>query len=326
MREIAITEIANIKIGHAQDHQSATGCTVLICKDGAPAGIDIRGGGAAGRETDLLNPISAAQKIHAVLLSGGSAFGLDATGGVMRYLEERGIGFDTSVAKVPLVCTSCIFDLGIGSATKRPDQDMAYQACLDAENNQPGQGNIGVGTGATVGKYHGPEYMMKSGLGIYAVQIGQLQIAAIMAVNALGDVYHSPKRKILAGLLNKGKTTFANTEKLMFKNITTPKSLFTNNTTIGAIITNAACNKAELTKIASMAQNGMARAISPVHTMADGDSIYALSVGDITADINALGTLAAHVTQQAIIKAALSAQPAYGLKTATCMMKNKPQC
>ena len=316
LNEIPLNQIENIRIGHAQDLEAATGCSVIICEKGAPTGVDIRGGGPASRETQLLNPLATAEAIHAILLSGGSAFGLDAAGGVMQYLEERDIGFDVGITKVPLVCESCIFDLTVGSSKIRPNQAMGYAACIAAEKNLNLQGNVGAGTGATVGKLYGPTTMMKSGLGTYAIQLGDLKVGAIVVVNALGDVINSKTGKILAGLLNKEHTGFLNTEKEFYKPYSGTKDLFTGNTTIGAIITNAKFNKTQLNKIAGMAQNGYARSICPVHTTADGDSIYAMSVGDVEADLNVVGTLAARVMVEAITKAVTSAQSAYGLKVA----------
>lgn len=318
LNEIPLNQIENIKIGHAQDLDAATGCSVIICEKGAPTGIDIRGGGPASRETQLLNPLATSEVIHAVLLSGGSAFGLDAAGGVMEYLEERNIGFDVGVTKVPLVCESCIFDLAIGSPKIRPNQAMGYAACLDAERHILQEGNIGVGTGATVGKLHGSKGMMKSGLGTYAVQIGELKVGALVVVNALGDVIDPTSGKILAGLLNEEQTLFLNSEQTFYHTYEDMNNLFTGNTTLGAIITNAQFTKSQMGKIASMAQNGYARTICPVHTTADGDSIYAMSVGDVKADINVVGTLAARVMEKAILKAVSSSTPAYGLKSAQC--------
>ena len=319
MKEITFDFFENVKIGHAHDEKNATGCTVMIFPQGAAVGLDIKGGGPASRESALLDPLSHAQAIHAILFSGGSAFGLDATKGVMNYLEERSIGFPTGVATVPLVCTSCIFDLVVGSADVRPDSRMAYEACLDAEKNIPKEGNIGVGMGASVGKFKQAKFMMKSGLGLYAVQIGSLKVGALVVVNALGDVYEDGK--IIAGMLNETKTGFADTDKSMFMDFAEKGSSFTANTTLGAIFTNASFNKTELTKIAAMGQNGFARAISPVHTMADGDSVYAVSLGDVRADINAVGTLGARVMEKAIINAVKSAKPLYGLKSAKCLDK-----
>ena len=300
MKEIKLTDIGNFNIGNAQDLENGTGLTVIISKEGMGAGIDIRGGGPASRETPLLNPLMHAETIHALVLSGGSAFGLDASAGVMEYLEERNIGFDVGFTKVPLVLQSCIFDLGYKNFKIRPDKEMGYKACLDSENNIIKEGSFGAGTGAAVGKLYGMEQSQKSGLGVYAVQVGELKIGAIVAVNAFGDVFDNKGNKI-AGLKDKnGK--FLDFKEEMYKSIK-PKNHFTDNTTIGAIITNAKFSKSMLCKVASMGQNGLARRISPVHTMSDGDSVYALSVGNLEADVNVVGTLACQVMEMAIERA-----------------------
>lgn len=247
-----------------------------------------------------------------MLLSGGSAFGLDAAGGVMQYLEERDVGFDVGITKVPLVCQSCLFDLGVGNFKVRPDKKMGYEACLNAEKGNYKDGNVGAGTGATVGKLHGADDCMKSGIGSYAVQIGELKVGAIVAVNALGDIYDWKSGKKVAGLLAKDKKTLLNTEDEFYKNYQIVENKFVENTTIGVIITNAKFNKTQLCKIASMTQNGYARSIRPVHTTADGDSIYAMSVGEVLADQDMVGTLSAQVMSEAILRAVMSAESAYG--------------
>lgn len=316
MKEISITQIGNIKIGNAQNTEAATGVTVLLCESGAVCGVDVRGGGPASRETQLLNPLAAADKIHAVLLSGGSAFGLDAAGGVMQYLEERDIGFETGIAKVPLVCQSCIFDLGVGDKTVRPTKEMAYEACENAQKGGFRPGNYGAGTGATAGKLLGADYMMKTGIGTYAAELGNgLQVGAIVCVNALGDIYDEAGKQI-AGLLDETKTGFRSTKALMYAAYDAPAPPLHANTTIGAVVTNAKLSKAEMNKIAAMAHNGYARAIAPVNTTADGDSLYAMSVGEIQADINIIGTLAADVVQKAIYNAVWETGSAYGLPCA----------
>lgn len=312
MKEIRIEEIENIKIGSAQNEEAGTGCTVIICEKGAPAGLDVRGGGPASRESELLKPMAAAEVIHAVLLSGGSAFGLDAAGGVMEYLEERNIGFDVGITKVPLVCQSCLFDLGVGDYKVRPDKAMGYKACENAEKGNYRDGNYGAGTGATVGKLYGKEFCMKSGIGSYAVQIGELKVGAIVAVNSLGDIYDWKNGKKVAGLLGKDKKTFLCTEDEVYKSYEVVKNKFVGNTTIGAVITNGKFQKTQLGKIAGMTHNGYARSIRPVHTTADGDSIYALSVGEVEADQDMVGTLAAQVMSEAILRAVTSAKTAYG--------------
>lgn len=316
MREINIKDIKNIKIGAAENFEGGTGCTVIICENGAPVGLDVRGGGPASRESELLKPTAAADSVHAVLLSGGSAFGLDAAGGVMKYLEERDVGFDVGITKVPLVCESCLFDLTVGDKDIRPDKEMGYAACVNAEAGNYRDGSVGAGVGATVGKLYGMDYCMKSGIGSYAVQTGELQVGAIVAVNALGDIFDYKTGKKIAGLLNEEKNGFRSTTDEMLKNYSVKENKFVGNTTIGVVITNARFNKTELNKIASMTHNGYARSIDPVHTSADGDSIYAMSVGEVSADMDMVGTLAARVMAEAIVKAVKNAESMYGYKSA----------
>ncbi|HPO04683.1 MAG TPA: P1 family peptidase, partial [Bacillota bacterium] len=217
MKEVNITDIKGIKIGHAQDIEGGTGCTVILCEEGAFAGVDVRGGAPASRETELLRPVNMVEQIHGVMLSGGSAYGLDAGAGAMKYLEERGKGFDVGVALVPIVCGASLFDLVVGDPKCRPDQDMGYRACLNASSEKPDEGNVGAGTGATVGKFLGMDFMMKSGLGTYAVQMGDWILGAIVAVNALGDVIDADTGKPLAGILNKDKTSLYSTEEAMYE-------------------------------------------------------------------------------------------------------------
>ncbi len=314
MREIEFTEIGGVKVGHAQDMDAATGCTVIICEEGATAGVDVRGGAPGTRETDLLNPVNLAQKIHAVVLTGGSAFGLDAAGGVMQFLEERDIGFDVRITKVPLVCAAALFDLEVGDHRVRPDRAMGYRACLEAGTGRSGQGNIGAGTGASVGKIFGMSRAMKSGLGSFAAQEGDLKIGAIVAVNALGDVIDPSTGERLAGTLNETLDGLADTEECLIRSCRGGKNFFSGNTTIGVVATNAGFTKTGATKIASMAQNGLARTIRPAHTMFDGDTIFAMSTGTVEADLTIVGLLAARVVERAIVAAVENAAPLHGLK------------
>lgn len=321
LREIPITSIEGVKIGHAQDQEAATGCTVILCPEGAVTGVDVRGGAPASRELALLDPLADNSGVHAVLLSGGSAFGLDAVGGVMAYLEERSVGFPVGCTVVPIVCASCLFDLQVGSHRVRPDRAMGYAACLDAERNAPGQGNVGAGTGATVGKLMGMAGMMKSGIGMYAVQLGDLKLGAVVAVNAVGDVYDAATNRKLAGLLDPETGRFLDSEEAYYRQYVRDgvKNLFTGNTTIGAVITNGVFTKTQLTKIAGMAHDGYARSIRPVHTTADGDTIYAMSTGKVRVDLNVAGTLSARAVAEAVKRAVLCAEGAYGLKAARDM-------
>ena len=318
MKEIRITDIAGINIGQAEDAEAGTGCTVFIRREGMPAGIDVRGGGPASRETELLNPLASAQEIHAVVLSGGSAFGLDAAGGVMKYLEEQGIGYDVGVTRVPLVVQSCLFDLTVGDKSIRPGSAMGYEAAKTALTSPNYQdGNHGAGTGATVGKFAGMSSCMKSGIGSYALQTGELQVGAVAAVNALGDVFDWRTGEKLAGLIT-GYTT-----ELMMQNYAPMQNKFTGNTTLAVVITNARFTKSQLCKIAGIAQDGIARSIRPVHTSADGDTAYALSVGNVHADMDLVGVLAAEVVSEAITRAATSCEGAYGFPSSKDIKKAK---
>lgn len=310
---ISITDIENIRIGQTENKEAGTGMTVFISKNGMAAGLDVRGGGPASRESELLKPLAAAQMIHAIVLSGGSAFGLGAANGVMEYLEEHGIGFDVAVTKVPLVVQSDLFDLTVGDPMIRPDAAMGYEAAKHAmEDPNYRDGNYGAGCGATVGKFGGMERCMKSGIGSYAIQIGDLKIGAVVAVNAIGDIFDWKTGQKIAGLLTEDGTSFADTMELLTKSIEVKKNRFVENTTLGVIITNASFNKSQLCKIAGMAHDGYARSIRPVHTSVDGDSIYALSVGEISADQDLVGSLAAEVMSEAILRAVNSAESAYG--------------
>ncbi len=312
MQEIRFLDIEGIAVGHEQDLEAATGCTVVLCEKGAVAGVDVRGGAPGTRETDLLNPINMVEKVHGVLLAGGSAFGLDAAAGVMQYLEEHHIGFDVGVTKVPIVTGAVLFDLIVGDYRTRPDKAMGYRACQNAKIKECLQGNVGAGTGATVGKFLGPDYAMKGGLGCFALQVGDLKVGALVAVNCLGDVIDPKTGQILAGMLTQDRRNFAETEKVMIAQYQNPKNIFSGNTTIGVVATNAQLSKAQASKIASMAHNGYARTIRPAHTMADGDTIFALSTGEIKADINVVGLLAATVVEEAVVRAVKNSKSLYG--------------
>ena len=324
MKEIPVTSIENISIGQAENAVAGTGCTVFVSRDGMAAGLDVRGGGPASRESQLLNPLMSAQVLHAVVLAGGSAYGLGAADGVMRCLEERGIGFDVAVTKVPLVAQSDLFDLTVGDGSVRPDAAMGYEAAkraLEAPNYR--DGSFGAGCGATVGKIGGMETCMKTGIGSYAVQLGDLKIGAVVALNALGDVFDWKTGRQVAGLLTEDRTGLRSTTEFMQRSIEVVENRFTGNTTLGIIITNAAFRKPALCKIAGMAHDGYARSIRPVHTSADGDSIYAVSVGDVAADQDLVGTLAADVMSEAILRAVDHAESGYGFPSASELRRNR---
>lgn len=317
MKEIDIKEMKGFRVGNAEDVDAATGCTVIICENGAYAGIDVRGGSPASRETELLKPINTVQQIHAVMLSGGSAFGLEAGDGAMQFLEEKGVGFDTGFAKVPIVCGASLFDLELVQGKVRPDKAMGYEACKNAYSDAEFlSGNHGAGTGAAVGKLGTLEQMMKTGLGVYAVQAGDVQVAAIVAVNSLGDVIDYDTKEPLAGILNEEKTGIGNSEKILYDMIGQPKELWGGNTTICCVLTNANIDKTMANRVASVAHDGYAQAIRPVHSTADGDSIFVMATGEADVGVDALGALVTEVVGRAINRAAIDAEPAYGLKAA----------
>lgn len=321
MKEITIENIEGFRIGNAQNKEGGSGCTVIICDEGAVGGVDVRGGGPATRETDLLAPVSTCQEVYCVLLSGGSAFGLDSAGGVMKYLEERGTGFDVGEGVVPIVPAACLYDLPAGDFSFRPDGAMGYEACVNSQANKPEKGNYGAGTGATVGKFLGEERAMKGGLGTYAVQIGDLKVGAVVAVNCLGDVYDADTGQQIAGVLSEDGKTMESTRKIMWDSVQKPKNVFKGNTTIGCVITNGRLTKDQCCKLASMSHNGYAAAIKPVHTSADGDTIFYLSKGEVEVNADALGDLSAYVMAKAINEGIRNAESAYGFTSASDLKK-----
>lgn len=317
MKVISINDVAPVLIGQAQDFEAGTGCTAFICPEGMRAGLDVRGGGPASRESELLKPLAAAQVIHGIVLSGGSAFGLGASDGVMKYLEEKGIGFDVGVTHVPLVAQSDLFDLCVGDGKIRPDSKMGYEAAKNAlENPNYRDGNFGAGTGCTVGKISGMENCMKSGIGSHAIEHEGLKVGAVVVLNSFGDIYDWKNGRKVAGLLNKDRNGFENTAEVLNESVKALKNVYSSNTTLAVVITNAKFNKTSLCKIASLCHDGYARAIRPVHTSFDGDSIYAVSAGDLEADQDVVGTIAADVVSEAILNAAMSAESAYGFPSA----------
>ena len=326
-RPLSITSIPGLRVGHAQDREALTGLTVLLCERGAVGGVDQRGGAPGTRETDALHPMHLVERVHAVVLSGGSAFGLDAATGVVRYLEERGVGFDVRVARVPIVPAAILFDLGIGRADVRPDAAMGYQACLNASSRPPDEGNVGAGTGCTVGKILGVSQAMKSGIGSAATEIGNgVIVAALAAVNVFGDVLDPHTGQIIAGaraihdepLTYAAPGYFADTLQVMKEMAGRPLSYSRGeNTAIGVVATNARLNKEQVNKVAQMAQDGLARAVRPAHTMLDGDTIFALSAGNRKLDVNIVGAFAADVFAQAVLRAVHTARPLAGLPAAS---------
>jgi L-aminopeptidase/D-esterase-like protein len=315
----AITDVPGFRVGHAQDRMAATGCTVVLCPSGTIGGLDVRGSAAGTRQTDSLRPFHFVDEIHAVLLSGGSAFGLDASGGVMKFLEERGIGYQTFAAKVPIVPTAIIYDLGIGESRVRPDKEMGYQACLHSQAGPVEEGSVGVGTGATVGKLLGTRLATKGGVGTSSIVLPSgVVVAAIVVVNAFGDVIDAKEGRILAGARDAQDPYRFIDSTAMIKGgtpVRRPEAAF-QNTTLGVVATNVKLSKRQTTKVAQMAQSGFARTISPIHSTVDGDLVFALSAGDKQADVNAVGLMAEEVVAASVIRAVLAADglgllPAY---------------
>jgi L-aminopeptidase/D-esterase-like protein len=304
-RTNAITDVRGVEVGHAQDEEALTGCTVILCRRGAVGGVDVRGGAPGTRETDLLSPLNLVEKVHAVVLAGGSAFGLDAASGVMRYLEEQKIGFNTGTAKVPIVPSAILYDLGVGRPDVRPDAAMGYRAAASASAAAPAEGNVGAGTGASVGKMRGMGFAMKAGTGTWSTNVNGIIIGALVAVNPVGDVVDPANGKVLAGLRPGG--TLAWMKKAQ------ARSVVKSNTVIGVVATNARLTKAQATKVAQMAQDGLARVIRPAHTMFDGDTIFALATGEQKADVSIIGAFAAEVMAEAILRAVRTAAPLGGL-------------
>jgi len=317
-----ITAVPGIRVGHATDPVGLTGCTVVLCEKGAVGGVDQRGGAPGTRETDLLRPMHLVQRVHAVLLSGGSAFGLAAAEGVVRYLEERGVGFDTRAAKVPIVPAAILFDLDMGDAGARPDAAMGYDACRTAGDGPVAEGNVGAGSGAKVGMILGAGRAMKSGLGSAAISLGGgLVVGALVAVNAFGDVVAPKSGEILAGARKLRSDEPAGTLTVMqsivgktilrFASSDRPKA--TSGTVIGVVATNGRLTKEETNKVAQMAQDGIARAVRPAHTLFDGDTLFALATGGKRADVNLVGAFAAEMVTEAIVRAVRAAESAGGL-------------
>ena len=310
-----ITDIPGIRVGHDTNLEAATGCTVIQCDTPAIGGVDVRGGAPATRETELLHPLNLVEQVDAVVLTGGSAYGLDAASGVMRYLEEQGLGYDTGVARIPIVPAAAIFDLGFGSASIRPDAEAGYQACKNATAEPVMQGNIGAGTGATIGKMAGPSFMMKGGLGSASTLLSDgTLVGALVVVNALGDIIDPQTQKVVAGARNPAGHGFLAANPF-------------GNTTIAVVATNASLTKGQTNKIAQMAHDGIAQTIRPAHTMFDGDTIFGLAMGPklqimtnstiAASQVSTIGAAAATTLARAIIKAVRHATELHGVPAAS---------
>ena len=309
-KNLTLTAVPGIKVGHHTLTERPTGCTVILTEAGATAGVDVRGAAPGTRETDLLNPVNTVQQVHAIVLSGGSAFGLDAASGVMKYLDERNIGFKVGTMNVPIVPSAILMDLGVGGSAKiRPTADCGYAAAGAASSAPVTEGNIGAGAGATIGKTAGSGRAMKAGIGSAALVMSDGTIvAAMVAVNAVGDVIDPATGKVIAGVRTPDGKGLADARALL-RSGAAAQSLTGANTTLGVIATNVVLTKTQATKVAQMAQDGYARAISPVHTPADGDTIFAIATGAKTgnADVMRIGALAAEVMADAIVRAARQA-------------------
>lgn len=329
-----LCDVPGVLVGHAADPVGLTGCTAILfdAPAGAVVGVDVRGSSPGTRETDLLDPIGRVEETHAILLTGGSAFGLGATDGVVRFLEEKGVGYEVRVARIPIVPAAVIFDLAIGDPTARPDASMGYEAAAAARSGDFAQGSVGAGTGATVGKVLGPGRAMKGGLGSASVELpGGLVVAALVVVNAFGDVRNPSTGEILAGPRRMDGTLADSVEHLM--EAARHMRWGEGNTTLGIVATNARLSKPAATKVAQMAHDGLARTISPVHTSIDGDTVFAVSVGGsstgettggspegpiaVEASPDVVGAWGARVVAEAIVRAVLSAKGPPGLPGAS---------
>ena len=313
--QLTITAVPGIRVGHATDLEGLTGCTVVLCEAGAVGGVDQRGGAPGTRETDLLRPLHLVEKVHAVFLAGGSAFGLAAGDGVMRYLAEKGVGFDAGVARVPIVPGAILFDLDLGDPEARPNAEMGYAACLKATDKTVVEGNVGAGTGASVGRILGAAQAMKGGLGSAAVRLGgDLVVGAVMAVNGFGDVVDPATGEIAAGALRPDGKGPVDTLRVMAQMAGSGSPALASSTVIGVVASNARLTKEEANKVAQMAQDGIARTMRPAHTMYDGDTIFALATGGVAADVNVVGAYAAEVVAESVLRAVRAAESAGGVR------------
>jgi L-aminopeptidase/D-esterase-like protein len=324
----AITDVAGLSVGHHTDTRRPTGCTVVLTPQGAVAGVDVRGAAPGTRETELLSPLNAIQQVHAVLLSGGSAFGLDAAGGVMRWLAERGVGVVVGPGghdgrtgepiRVPIVPAAILFDLWVGDASIRPDAASGYAACEAASTTAPAEGNVGAGTGATLGKLFGIERAMKGGIGTASVRAGGFTVGALVAVNAMGDVIDPAHGRPIAGARTPDGRALLGTLEAWLRGEVPPALQPGSATTLGVVATDAVLDKAQANKLAQMAHDGLARCINPVHTMADGDTIFALATGASgrMGHPTLLGALAAEATTRAVLRAVRAARGLPGFPAA----------
>jgi L-aminopeptidase/D-esterase-like protein len=306
----AITDVAGIEVGHFTDARRPTGCSVVLTRAGAVAGVDVRGAAPGTRETDLLAPENLVDRVHAITLAGGSAWGLDAATGVMRWLEERGVGFDVRVGRLPIVPAAVLFDILVGDAAIRPDAAAGYAACAAASARRPAEGNVGAGAGAAVGKIFGIDRAMKGGIGTASVTVDGVTVGALIACNALGDVVDPDTAQVLAGARTPNGRHLFDTRRALLRGVAPKPLLAGTNTTIGVVATDAVITKVQARKLAQMAHDGLARSINPVHTMSDGDTLFSLGTGASgkTLGMMPLGTMFAEATARAVVNAVRAAQ------------------
>ncbi len=314
----SLCDVAGLAVGHHTEQARATGCTVVLCPQGAVCGVDVRGAAPGTRETDLLRPDNLVEQVHAVLLSGGSAFGLDAAGGVMRWLDQQGHGFPVGPARVPIVPAAVLFDLWIGDARIRPGADSGFAACTAASSAPPAQGSVGAGAGAAVGKLFGIERAMKGGIGTASVRVGAVTVAALIAVNAIGDVVDPKTGAVIAGARTADGRQRLDSMAALLRGELPARALAGMATTIGVVATDAALTKAQANKLATMAHDGLAHSIRPVHTMTDGDTLFTLATGTSgkPGDMTVLGAMAAEATARAVLNAVHAASGLPGLPAA----------
>ncbi|BCS33159.1 peptidase S58 [Luteitalea sp. TBR-22] len=313
-----LTDVEGLLVGHAVRSERPTGCTVIVARDGATGGVDVRGAAPGTRETDLLDPLNTVEQVHAVVLAGGSAFGLDVASGVMAWLEGQGIGFPVGGLRVPIVPAAILFDLGVGDGRIRPDASCGRSAAASASSAPVAQGNVGAGAGATVGKMYGLARAMKGGVGSASIRLPDgTVVAALVAVNARGDVIDPDSGAVVAGVRTEDGRGLADARALLRRGLPAPGAA-AENTTIGVVATNASLTKTQANLMARMAHDGFARAIAPVHTPMDGDTIFALATGRRVgqADVGLIGALAADVMARAIVNAVRHAEPLPGLPSA----------
>lgn len=314
----SITRVPGIEVGHFTDTRRPTGCTVILARDGAVGGVDVRGAAPGTRETDLLDPSNLVEKVHGIMLAGGSSWGLDAASGAVRWLEEHGIGFDVVVGRLPLVPGAVLFDLLVGDMRIRPDATAGYAACAAASRADPAEGNVGAGTGAAVGKIFGIQNAMKGGIGTASVTVDGVTVGALIACNALGDVIDPDTAQVIAGARTNDGKQLRDTRRALLRGDLPKPLLAGTNTTIGVIATDATITKAQAHRLAVTAHDGLARSINPVHTMSDGDTLFALGTGvsGQNPGMMVLSTMAAEVTAIATaraVRAARSVTTAEGL-------------